>query len=724
MNSFMRDILAWALTVEVLGLAALPLLRRFFANRQDAALLSRPIGLALVAWAAWALTLLPRIPFDRRLLLGVLLLLAAASYALHRAARRHRPEAAADRFWGPQENRAALLFWGSASLFLILRAAVPEIFGAEKFMDLSFFGSLTRHPDMPPLDPWMSGKTINYYYWGYLLAAVLAKISGVVPLVAYNLALATFAGYTFVAAVCLAGRLSSGSRAAALGAGAATVFAGNLQGALDAWRAPFDKGFDYWHASRVIGKGDTINEFPFFTFFHADLHPHLLAFPYFVAAFAVAHRIFESGPAPPPAGEKRVRGALRSFLPVLLAAFVAGTAIAANEWNRPAMAILLAVACLFRPTGGRRLPSFREAAAGLLLGAVAFLVAINLFRAYHLSFTLPSPELARTSLGSGLLELMGVWGLFLAVLLAALLPAPGSLDEPSKRMRDLALAGAGAVSLGAALVTRRPALAPLLFLALLAGWHLRRALRGRDSSGLFASFLLLLGLAMIAGCELIYFKDSYGQQLQRMNTVFKFYHQAWPLLAVAAALFAQRAWRERDASPGTLRAVLAAAAVLALLYPANAVISRFRQREGPFTLDGGTAFARRSPDDAAAAAWISGHARRGSVLLEATGDPYRDYARISSHTAVPTVLGWANHEGLWRSNDGEVGERAELIRAFYGGADEQAAGAIARKFRIEFVVLGDLERMTYPGADRVAEFLFLEPVRPGGTAVFHVRDLP
>jgi len=59
--------------------------------------------------------------------------------------------------------------------------------------------------------------------------------------------------------------------------------------------AGFAKDFDYWHASRVIASGDTINEFPFFTFFHADLHPHLLAFPFFLATFAVADRWIEAG---------------------------------------------------------------------------------------------------------------------------------------------------------------------------------------------------------------------------------------------------------------------------------------------------------------------------------------------------------------------------------------------------------------------------------------------
>ena len=164
-----------------------------------------------------------------------------------------------------------------------------------QFMDLAFFNSLVRRPEMPPLDPWMSGRSINYYYWGYLLAATLAKASFVNAFVAYNLAIATFAGFSFAAAACLGVRLSKGRTAPAIAAGFACVFAGNLVGAFDAWARPFAKDFDYWHASRVIASGDTINEFPFFTFFHADLHPHLLAFPFFLASFAVADRGIEMG---------------------------------------------------------------------------------------------------------------------------------------------------------------------------------------------------------------------------------------------------------------------------------------------------------------------------------------------------------------------------------------------------------------------------------------------
>ncbi len=237
--------------------------------------------------------------------------------------------------------------------------------------------------------------------------------------------------------------------------------------------------------------------------------------------------------------------------------------------------------------------------------------------------------------------------------------------------------------------------------------------------------MLLLALAMVGGCEFIYFKDSYGDQLQRMNTIFKFYLQAWPLFGIAAVVFAERSWR--TAARGRawlLRALTAAAVLAALLYPANAAASRLRQREGGFSLDALPPFARRSPGDAAAVVWLEQHAPGRAVVLEATGDPYRDFARISSHTGLPTVMGWANHEGLWRGNEKEVEVRALLVKGFYGTADEETALEIVRKFNVRYVVLGDLERASHPNAAHVSDFLFLKPVVSGGTIVYEVSSGP
>jgi YYY domain-containing protein len=715
--------LAWALAVEVLGLAVLPALRAFFANRRDAALLSRPVGLVLAGWLAWALSLALPFGFSRGTILLAVAILAAVSFSSRRRAGRETGP-----FWGPEENRGALFFWAPTAIFLVIRAAAPEILGAEKFMDLAFFNSLARWPDIPPADPWMAGKPINYYYWGYLLAATVAKAAGVTPFIAYNLAIASFAGYSFAAAGCLGFRLSRGRTAAAIGAGFASVFAGNLTGAFDAWAKPFARDFDYWHASRVIGSGDTINEFPFFTFFHADLHPHLLAFPFFLATFALADRWIEAGIPESRVETPQSKPAAGNFFarwaPFLLIALVAAAAIGANLWNAPAIAILLVFAGAARTTRGEGLPRLGSALSGALTGAGAVFLALILTQPYRASYHLPYNGIGRTHATSGILEFLGVWGILFAVATAGLLLSAPEDTEEERRRRDFLLAVAAAVSVGVAFARKAPALTPILFLAFLAGRAAWRSLqRDRDRGILFAAFLCLLALGMIAGCEVVYFKDSYGEQLHRMNTIFKFYHQAWPLLGIGAAVFADRAWRATRVPRRSLAFVLVVAVFAALLYPMTAAVSRLRQRDGAFSFDARRALGRRNPGDLQAIEWLVENAPSGSVVMEASGNPYTEYARVSSHTGIPTVMGWANHEGLWRSNAPEVMARLEEVRRFYSASDPRAAREILDRYHVTHVIVGDLERSAYPQAPRVAGFPFLHSALEGNTVVYRVEPL-
>jgi uncharacterized membrane protein len=230
---------------------------------------------------------------------------------------------------------------------------------------------------------------------------------------------------------------------------------------------------------------------------------------------------------------------------------------------------------------------------------------------------------------------------------------------------------------------------------------------------------------MIAGCEVVYHRDTYGDALQRMNTIFKYYHQAWPLLAIGGAVFAARAFEATANRPRrrwTWRIGLAVLAVLALLWPINVTVSRFRQKDGPLSLDAGVPLARRSPGDAAAVAWLMKNAPVGSTILEASGDPYTEFARISSHSGVPTVLGWANHELLWRSGqESDTQERLARVRQFYSAADPRSAWETLGKYKVTHVVVGDMERRTYPRTDAVGNFPFLNPVLEGPTTIYAVQ---
>jgi uncharacterized membrane protein len=123
--------------------------------------------------------------------------------------------------------------------------------------------------------------------------------------------------------------------------------------------------------------------------------------------------------------------------------------------------------------------------------------------------------------------------------------------------------------------------------------------------------------------------------------------------------------------------------------------------------------------------WLLKNAPVGSVLLEASGDPYSEYARMSAHTGIPTVLGWANHEGLWRARvgaeDPEVAERLARVKLFYTTPDPRVAWDVIQKYGVTHVILGDMERRTYGTNPATPAFPFLYPVFISeGTAVFAV----
>src|SRR5262249_26662790 len=170
---------------------------------------------------------------------------------------------------------------------------------------------------------------------------------------------------------------------------------------------------------------------------------------------------------------------------------------------------------VLHPTRGASFPKAEAAALWAVGGAALLWFAYALFWSYEKSFSLTSANpqehgLARTTMTSGLLEFIAVWGILFAVMLAALWPPPKE-EESHRRGQNFELAVALAFATFAALVEKAPALVVLLFLGFLAARVAWTGLRDtHDSSEIYASFLLLLGLAMVTGCEFVHFKDSYG----------------------------------------------------------------------------------------------------------------------------------------------------------------------------------------------------------------------
>jgi YYY domain-containing protein len=190
---------AWILVLLTIGVLALPLTLVTFGRLADRGyIFSKAVGLLVISWGAWMLASLRIAPFTWWAILLVLLALAIASGVLGWR-RRDELRGFLRSHWRlllVQEG----LFWAFFALSLFIRWNNPDLWhpglGGEKPMDLAYLTAVARTPYFPPYDPWFAGGYINYYYFGFVLAAVLMHLTGLLPHIAYNLAVPTFFAMT------------------------------------------------------------------------------------------------------------------------------------------------------------------------------------------------------------------------------------------------------------------------------------------------------------------------------------------------------------------------------------------------------------------------------------------------------------------------------------------------------------------------------------------------
>ncbi|HUM71897.1 MAG TPA: DUF2298 domain-containing protein, partial [Chloroflexota bacterium] len=293
---------------------------------------SKLLGLLLTSYLFWLLSSLGVLGNNLGGILVGLLVVAALS------------------IWAWQQGRDEIVGWLRAnwrymlltellflSIFLLwawVRAQNPAIVATEKPMDFAFLNAIGRSPSFPPLDPWLSGYAISYYYFGYLMQSVLARLTAVPEPYAFNLAIAWLVAGTAVGAFGLVYNMvatygqQAKRTAVALGlvAAIAIPIAGNLEIVLEAahgrgygspqfWAwldvrdlntAPdpttpprYENAFWWWwRSSRPINEynlsGQRIDglepivEFPAFSFVLGDLHPHVMALPFAFLSLGVA----------------------------------------------------------------------------------------------------------------------------------------------------------------------------------------------------------------------------------------------------------------------------------------------------------------------------------------------------------------------------------------------------------------------------------------------------
>jgi uncharacterized membrane protein len=344
-----QDVVIWWLISTLLGALALPIAWRVFGRLEDRGYgFARALGLLLTGYIFWmGATLRIFQPSPGGAVMAVLALLGLTVW-IGRSKWR-------DVLDWLKEHRSTvlsmeILFLLAFLVWAFVRANNPEIVNTEKPMELAFLNAILHSDSFPPSDPWLSGYAISYYYFGYILMALLTRLTGVASGVAFNLAnslwFALVALGTYSLAYNFLARRTPGrvKRFSPLLAPLFVLISGNLGGILEVlhskyifWTTSADsiltspfwtwigladlekppyleaswmpaRHMWWWRSSRVIRDLDlngiplglqSIDEFPFFTFLLADNHPHLLAMPFVLIVIAFAFQVFLQGQRAP-----------------------------------------------------------------------------------------------------------------------------------------------------------------------------------------------------------------------------------------------------------------------------------------------------------------------------------------------------------------------------------------------------------------------------------------
>lgn len=209
----------------------------------------------------------------------------------------------------------------------------------------------------------------------------------------------------------------------------------------------------------------------------------------------------------------------------------------------------------------------------------------------------------------------------------------------------------------------------------------------------YVLLLILFGGLLVFGPEFFYLRDQFGS---RMNTIFKFYYQAWLMWAVAAAFGSAVLLKVLSPRKSLMYSIgLILLIGMGMTYTLLGLWNKtagFSSLAG-WTLDGTAYIAQQSPDEISAIDWLS--KSPPGVVAEAVGNSYSGYARVATLSGKPTVLGWPGHESQWRGGAREMGSRQVDIQTLYCTANWEQAKAIIQQYNIRYIYVGSLERTTY-----------------------------
>jgi YYY domain-containing protein len=682
----------WWFILLVIGLIAFPLVSRVCNRLPDKGYsISKILGLLLLTYFSWLFSSLHILKFGYiNVSLSLFLLLALSLYLSRKSSSLNEL---------PLKSMliSEALFTIAFALFLVYLRYKPDIFYAygEDFMDFAFLQSILRSDYFPPSDPWLAGVSLPYYYGGQLVTAVLTLISRVPSFISYNLAVAMFFGllvsasygigynvtrrklYGLVAVVfvCLAGFISGVFQLSAF------AFHHELLGhsATDA------HGYLDWFLHFDVSSGvipHTGNLYPYASFLQGDLHAHMMSMPFQLMYIMLILSLLRKG------DQDERNGRLDWLLTIFILGISLGFFCLVNTWDYPIYIAFTLFAFIFF-----KLNINKRAILGIILVSLILYVPYFITRDWGGTHGVGIVH-GRTDLA----DFVELFALLLFVVFSffyVLFRGKLFKGETLILMTVLAI-----IIASVSFLLNFQLLLVLIPLALVPLYCIFKARERNETE--FMLLLVLMGVLIVLFCEIFFIADALSPPFQRFNTVMKLYLPVWIFLGIASAYGVF--WVSKN-TKGKLKGVWVAALVVlilcCLIQPVGQTIGWASGKRDYFnigrgTLDGAAYVKTIAPGEYEAIQWINRHIKGQPVILEAPGGAYQFSSYVATMTGLPTVVGWVTHEVMWRGSWDLVAGRDTDVDNIYKSPDSDRTLALLRKYNVEYVYVGKLEKEKYP----------------------------
>lgn len=675
-------VLKWWLTILSLGFIFLPTASKIFSSFFDKGyVFSKIFGIIIVSYLIFTLSnfqILKFTPVSIFLIALVCLIINLIIFY------KLRP-------FGIKEAKIFLfeevLFLSLIFLWTFVRGHNPDVHDLEKYMDFGFMNSILRTEYFPPKDMWLTPHSINYYYFGHLFTAVVTKISNIPSYITFNLMLATIFSLCFTTSFSIGANLINNLKIFAvrksiiigLFFGYVVTLGGNMQPIYSVfssyqggetapafWSLAFSPQTfpnSYWYPNATRFIYHTIHEFPSYSFVVADLHGHVLSIPIVLTLIAIFLLLIL---------EKKIK-----MSTIIASSFLISAAYMTNAWDGLIYFGLLTNIIFFLQIKNNKVKnSVKKIAYSIISSAKYILPVLCLFFIFSFVFNKNFSPFA-----SGVGFICSPDFLTNIKSIGPFLFEEGQCER-SPIWQLLILYGFFIFMLSSFLIFLR-----------------NRKLKITDYFVLIISFF---SLVLIIFPEFFYLKDIYSSYF-RANTMFKLSYQAFVMLSISSAYIFIRITSSFKEFRGRLSRIFfmiffinsLILLFIVLVYPYFSIPSGYGKLEKYKNLNGLKYLEADRPDDFKAINWINKNISGQPVILEAQGDSYTDYGRISANTGLPTVLGWTVHEWLWRGSYDIPASRFDDIKNLYESENLNISNRIIDKYKISFVYIGSLEEEKY-----------------------------